>query len=222
MPQQNEFMIKFTSTFKGIRVIDDELHPSTWKLTTDIVTNPKVTDPEFNLAINKVKFFLEQIVDNGIFFSSSNKWAINSFVNKASNIPILCPYDPGDDHLALLLTSKINALANGAFTAGFLEVTSDTAGGLTFMFVGEDKPQLPSMQQWIGKRAYFDEPWWNRDDGSTLDTTPKRGADLTNKPDFAFDLDFLKDHMGEVKKEEEKVVRPSKFKPKVITGKKKD
>lgn len=218
MTKQNEFIMRFTTKFKGSRIIDNEVHPTSWKLTTDLVTEPNSTDNEFNFGINKVKFWFEQLVDGGLFFSANNKWAMTAFINKAANVPILCPKEPGDDHLTLLFYSKINALANGAFTAGFTELESDTAGGLSFMYVGEDDPILPTMKEWIGKRSYFDKPWWHRDDGSTLDITPKRGADLSDIPDFVFDLNFLNEQKED---KEAKVIRP-KFQPKVIDGKKKD
>jgi len=219
--KNNEFIIKFSTKFKGIRVIDTEMYSTEWSLVTDIVPNPKASDEDFNFALNKIKFWLEQILEGSVMFSSNNKWAVSSFMSKASNVSVLCPHEPTDDHLNTLFVSKINALGTGILTAGFLELTSDTSAGLTFIYVGDDAPYMPTMKEWIGKRSYFAEPWWDRNDASSIDVVPKRGVDLTDTPAFAVNLDFLREHLP-IEEDESKVIRPSKFKPKVIDGKKKD
>jgi hypothetical protein len=100
---------------------------------------------------------------------------------------------------------------------GPVEVKSDNQLGLQFTFVGDSSAVLPNNLEWVGPRSFFDKPWWDRDDGSTLDVLPAEDADLTVKPVWAFSLDFLSFPKKMNATTNGKIVRPE-FRPKVIDG----
>lgn len=217
--KDNEFIIHFSNSFKGIRIIEDALYATEWHLKADIFPDETTDNHKFNLGLTKIKFWFEQLVEDSIVFSGLNQWAIDSFVGKSANIPIVCPGEPTDDILTLLLQSKMNALADNAFTVGYVDLKSDSNNGLSFIYIGDTPPNLPSMSEWIGERSYFDQPWWARDDASTLDVVPDEDGDLDEIPEFAFKLDFLEEAIPEMPAQPAKIIRPT-FTPKVIKGKK--
>jgi hypothetical protein len=126
--------------------------------------------------------------------------------------------EPDDQHLAALFQAKLQALATSVMVFGPVEVQSDNQLGLQFTFVGDSNAVLPKIEDWVGKRSFFDKPWWDRDDGSTLDILPAEDADLTVKPPWAFSFDFLS-HQKPTPTQV-KIVRPE-FRPTVIDGGKK-
>lgn len=110
---------------------------------------------------------------------------------RLQNPMMICPDEPTDNNLCVLLQSKLQALAAGAFAVGMIELSSDNSAGLVFTYVGDSEDILPSMSQWMSGRTWFDRPWWERDDASTFDTLAADDADLTIKPLWAYDLGFV-------------------------------
>src|SRR5574343_1217480 len=111
--------------------------------------------------------------------------------NRSDNMIMLTPDDPTDEHLAAIFQSKLNALSGGNMMFGLVEIVSDNTVGLSFTFVCDGETCLPTVEEWIGERYYFEKPWWSRNDASTLDIPPMPDADLTNIPQWAYSLDFL-------------------------------
>lgn len=213
------FSTYFTVSFKATRVLDFQLFPSEWDVKLKINFAEDYDVVKFNLACTKIKFWTGQILTNSIIFSNQNEWATENFANQVDNNLVVTPEPPIDDHLVLVLHSKFEALAAGAFTISEMDIWSDSANGMSFTFKGDSSIHLPDMEDWVGERSYFTKPWWMRDDASTLDTVPSEDADLTIPPEFAYSLDFLMDSLGVPNIEGGKIVRPN-FKPTVIDGKK--
>ncbi len=212
--EQNEIIIKFTKEFRGIRIIEDKLYPTIWGIRADIMPSDACSNEEIDFSLNKIRYFFDTIINSAIFFSAENAWAMEAFCNKTSNNLVLCPREPSDDHLCLLLKAKMNALANMTLEIGYLELYADTQD-IEYMLVGEYILNLPEMKEWVGARSFFDDPWWHRDDASTIDVIPSETADLNAIPEFAFNFDFLKEETIKKKNEDIKVIRP-KFKPKIV------
>lgn len=222
-------LVKFSLNFTSIRVFDNTIYPCEMSLKSDVLyleDDDAVDDYALKLALMKVHFFFDEIVSRGIMWGADNEWAANTFItddgkNVANNIPIITPFEPSDEHLAAVFQSKMNALAGGHLAFETVELSSKDAGGLSFMFVGDSGLILPTMEEWIGKHSYFDEPWWMRNDASTMDVIPDDDADLTIKPAFAYSLDFLGESLKPTEITNAKIIRPD-FKPTVIKGGKKD
>ena len=205
-----------------VRLIEDKILPSRLNISAELIPGDDLTDELFDIAITKVRFWIEAIMSRCIIFARDNKAAMAMLIDeegrgRADNLLMLCPEEPTDQHIATLLQAKLTALA-GHVIFGSVLVKSTNMQGLTFRFVGHSEEVLPEPDEWLGERRYFDEPWWLRDDASTLDVVPPEGADLEEKPTWAHSLDFLA-RLGQ--KQQDIVINPS-FSPTVIDGGKDD
>jgi hypothetical protein len=225
---ENELFLHYSSEFKATRVIGNILYPTKFKLETDIwldfddLKNEEEYDIQLNLAISKFNFFLDQIVDMSLIFCKDNEWASSAFLEnglpKIDNHVVLTPREPSDDHIAMVIQSKLSSLGKGYVASSGLKITSDTSRGLSFTFVGDALYSLPNMKSWIGERSYFQTPWWGRDDASTIDIKPGDNVDLDELPSFAYSLDFLGDTFERKESNSQtQILRPT-FKPKIISN----
>lgn len=223
----NELYLHYKTKFKATRIMGNTIYPTNFKLEAEVwldMDDLSQEDKDFNLNLTliKIDFFFKNIIDNSIMFAQSNDWASEFLIKDnaviVDNNIFSCPSDPSDDHLAMLFQSKMTALSKGYVVFGGIQLTSDNSRGLSFTFVGDGVNALPDMIDWVGEVSYFEEPWWDRDDSSTYDIIPPEDADLSEKPDFAFDLDFLGQSLKPINPENvNNIVRP-KFKPTVIKG----
>jgi len=212
-------LINYTFKINLVRLIGRSILPASLKVTVEVENNDESTDEELTEVLEKISYWFDNIVSRCVVFAGHNEDAISMFfgedgVNKSNNIIMLTPDDPSDDQLAVLFQAKLNALSNGHMEFGVIEIDSENHIGLSFTFLGNSDDHLPKIDEWIGLEYYFDEPWWNRDDASTIDIPPQPGTDLTKSPPWAYSLDFLRG------KQEPVVLKPD-FKPKVIDGGKK-
>jgi hypothetical protein len=206
---------------KLIRCLENMLVPTTLKVAAEFIAIEDADEDDIDFAFTKIRYWLDYVVSKSVVFSHDNSSAIEMFIDESTNsrlgnVMVLTPEEPDDQHLAAILQAKLTALAGGSLIFGPMELTSDNIVGLTFTFIGDSSAVLPSNEEWAGTRTYFDEPWWNRDDGSTLDVLPPEDADLSIKPSWAFNFDFLKKNRQNPTKAG-MIVRPE-FKPTVITG----
>lgn len=210
--------ISFTLETRIARILGNTVVPSRLTIRTDVNPNEDMSEAELSLAMSKIRFWFDNIVAKTVAFAFDNDAAMAMLIdeegkNRTNNVLMITPGEPTDDLLATLFQSKVTALSGFKIEFSLMEVKSDNPMGLTFMFVGDGRKMLPSMDEWIGKRTYFKEPWWNRDDASTLDVIPPPGADTTKKPAWAFSLDTINNPRAA----ETPVIRPS-FKPTIIDG----
>jgi hypothetical protein len=223
-----EVAIDFTHTINLIRYIDSTLSSTRFQLRADLVPVEDLEDIDFDIVFAKIKFWLDTIVSRCIAFSCRNETAFEMLLGEGgeprlSNHLMITPEEPQDDHLAVLLQSKLTALAGGKMQFGCIRIESDSPSGLTFTYVGDWQDDLPPMQDWFSKRPYyFDQPWWTRDDVSTLDIVPVDDADFSQRPIWAMTLDFIENSIrppiSEKKAEQVDVPVKGNFKPKIING----
>jgi hypothetical protein len=223
MTSEANTLITFEHNVSFVRIVGDTILPSNLKIRCDVYPSEEdVSEDDFDLALSKAKFWLETIVSRSIAFSKSNQTAFKILLDDegktiCNNQLFLTPAEPTDDQLAIIFQAKLTALSDGVMSYHDTQITSSNTSDLTFTFVGDVEDNLPSMEDWIGERTYFDEPWWNRDDASTLDIIPPADADLNEKPSWAYSLDFLSQAF---KSKNETIIQG--FKPTVIDGGKTD
>lgn len=213
--------INFTQKFRAIRIIDNECFITNWTLKANVFNMDDANNSALNLSTVKIKFWFENIVEDSLIFARTNEWAAKAFLGEdglpstSTNI-ILTPEDPTDDKLALILQNKMNSLASENVMFNSIELESDNARGLSFLYVGETETHLPGPEDWIEPNALID-PWWARDDASTFDST-------TDEPKYANSLDFLKEVIMTpipIPTHNSELIRPD-FNLRVIKGTKKD
>jgi hypothetical protein len=213
----DDLIITFSTTFRGLRVFDRFIQATEWKLRAEVFVESGVDALEVNAVFTKLNYFFEEIVNDSLVYAAANRWAAKS-LRKSANNTILTPGEPTENQLAPLLQAKMNAIGGDAVSFGVVELDSDTAMGLSFVFLGEAGPHLPDMAQWMGDTPYFSPlPWWYRNDGSTMDAPPKKGWPADAVPDYVHDLTFLDDDYQPQPGEPAQVIRPE-FKPTVIRG----
>jgi hypothetical protein len=137
---------------------------------------------------------------------------------------MVTPFEPTDEHLAVLFQSKMTAFSKGTMEFGCVRIEA-ADGGLVFTYVGDWRDDLPAMEDWFPtKPYYFETPWWQRDDASTLDVIAT-DADLSQSPSWAYSLEFIEKAIRPNKTtptQPEEVVIRGAFRPKIITGGKDD
>lgn len=215
--EQEAIFITLNLETKIIRIVENTLIPSRLNIRADVSPREDITDVQLTHSMQKIKFWYEHIVSKSLAFDIGNDAAIGMIFdetgkNRSTNMIMFTPGDPTDELLAALFQSKMSALSNGMINFGLCEVKSDNHLGLAFTFVGEGTKVLPPMKEWIGERSYFEKPWWERNDSSTLDVIPGMDADLTKPPAWAYSLDNIGQPPASPV-----VVRPS-FNPTVIPG----
>lgn len=213
MHEDSSLFIRYNFSFSICRLIDDILLPSTFqvKAEVDIVDDTKV-----ELALRKINYWLSEYVSGAIAVPAT-ELGLSLILDERStprfqNQLIITPDDPTDDHICMLLQSKLQALADGAFAVGLIEITGDNAEGLTFTYVGDSEESLPTMAEWVTGPTWFSQPWWLRDDASTFDTVAPAEADLTIAPVWAADLNFLARDIAP----QEAIVLRGDFSPRII------
>lgn len=208
-----------TYTITFTRVIDNIIVPSELKLIIDFEPHDEITDDELDKSLGKIKYWMENIVSRSLVFCRDNEAAVNMFVDdhgnpRSGNVILLTPDEPDDPHLAALIQAKLSALSGHLIDFGPIEVqSSHNQYGLGFTFSGDALSILPGIKDWIGERSYFADPWWNRDDGSTMDLIPEEGADLSIRPPWAFEFRVKTPEINK----EPTVIRP-RFSPTIISG----
>ena len=190
--EESQLFVHYTFEFTMCRVAENMLLPSTIRVKADVNI---IDEDMIDTALRKINYWFDEYVSRSIAVPADETLKIVLDENNSPrflNPLMITPYDPTDSHLCMLFQSKMQALANGAFAIGMVEITSDNAGGLTFTYIGDSEDDLPSMEEWItGGKTWFDKPWWCRDDASTFDTQAAPDSDLTQKPAWAIDLGFL-------------------------------
>lgn len=212
-------LIDFEQEVHLVRLIEGTFIPTKLTIRSEIFPGEDLDDEQFDIAISKVRWWLDRVVSRCIAFARGNPAAMKMLIdtegrNISDNLLMLCPSEPTDEQMATLLQSKLTSLAGGHLVFGSVEVRSNNMHGLLFRFVGNSASVLPNMDEWVGPHTYFPEPWWLRDDASSLDVIPPEDADLTERPKWAYKLDFLEtvgQSSGDV------VLQPN-FNPTVIDG----
>jgi len=216
-------LISFEQSFTMIRIIDNLFLSSTFDIKAEVLGVDDSNEHDFDIAFAKVRFWLENVVSRCIAFRRGNEAALKMLItedgkNNSGNLLMLTPDEPTDESIAVLMQAKMTALAAGRLIFGSVEIKSNNLNGLRFTFVGSAHDVLPGMDDWVGAPNFFTQPWWDRDDASTIDVVPAEDTDLTKTPAWAYDLDFIANAM---RPPQEPLFR-AEFKPTIINGGKAD
>jgi hypothetical protein len=218
-----DIFVRLSLAFHGIKVVRNHYVAGNWEFTLDVMpaSELSINSNEICGAFAKMKYWVEEIVNGSLMFAHSNKWAVNQFFGEhqkelvANNI-VLLPGPVSDDLIAKILHAKLTALSNNSLIVGPIELCSADGLGISIFYTGENS-DLPPIEQWVGKRSFFDKPWWDRDDSSTLDIVPSAADNIAVKPHFAESLDFLVTPPRKKRRKKADVIRHN-FRPNIING----
>lgn len=209
-------------TFKCavLRSFDNSLDARQATFKIELMKSDEVEKRSLNILMEKCKLWFSQVMNNSLIFSINNTFAFNCIFENgmqvSDNFPMVYPDDPTDELIAMVTQAKLNAFASGSgITFGTVEVnmTKFPDEEISTIYGGWAQGELPTMADWIGEVAYHTEPWWCRNDGSTIDIIPSDTDDLSDKPDQGFDFSFVESQFEEKKG---MVVNVEAFTPKII------
>ena len=221
-------IIDFSHKITLIRYLGNSMAPVALKMRAEVFPNDTALEIDFDVTFSKIKFWFETVVSRSIVFCRSNLTAMEMLLNatgrpRTFNQLMMTPFEPTDEHLAVLFQSKMTAFSKGTMEFGCVRIEA-AEGGLVFTYVGDWRDDLPTMDDWFPTKPYFFEtPWWQRDDASTLDTITV-DADITQIPSWAYSLDFIEKAIrpNKANLQPEEVVIRGAFRPKIINGGKDD
>lgn len=229
----SELFVGLELEFNAVRIVGKNIIPARFTISSELIPpiseiedddGLTVTHEYLSNACAKIKYFVDRVLNNSVLFYRENLWAAETFMDMETGLPkgdnnlVHLPGEANNAMLAEILISKFKSLTGGILDFSHMKVKSTDTSSLTFSFVPGTESELPDMEEWIGEHSYFSNPWWGRDDASTMDVIPDSDADLNSPPAFAYSLGFV---MAPSPEAEDKVVRVE-FRPRVIKGGKDD
>ena len=123
-------------------------------------------DPyEQSVALERMKYFIDEVVTNSIFIEVSDKKAIDTFIGLGIKVGVL-PLDPYDQALAIALLLKLNAITEDKMNITHITFKSQLSDDVEYLIDIEDE-----FESFIGK-----DNWWN-DSGSNLNNKKSNKKD---------------------------------------------
>lgn len=217
-------IIDFSHKVSLVRFLGDTMVPARLKMRAEVFASETAQEIDFDITFAKIKFWFETVVARSVAFSRSNTTAMGMLVNELGkprvvNHLMVTPFEPTDEHLAVLFQAKMAAFSKHTIEFGGVRVEAEDAG-LVFTYIGDWREDLPTMANWFDLKPYFSDcPWWQRDDTSTLDVIAA-DADPIQPPNWAYPLDFIENAIRPKvsDKPTETVVIRGAFRPKIIAG----
>jgi hypothetical protein len=217
-------IIDFSHKITLIRYLGNTMTPVSLKMRAEVFPSDTAVEIDFDVTFSKIKFWFESVISRSIVFCRRNATAMEMLLNDAGkprviNHLMVTPFEPTDEHLAVLFQSKMTAFSQGTMEFGCVRVEA-ADGGLVFTYVGDWREDLPAMDDWFPiKPYYFEIPWWQRDDASTLDVITT-DADISQLPSWAYSLDFIEKAIrpNKTTSQPEDIVIRGAFRPKIISG----
>ena len=104
---------------------------------------------EQNIAMDRIKYFLHDCVENSVFVDSNEKKVIEKYVTAGLKVCTL-PEEPYDQIVTIALLSKINAIAEGRLIISDIVLSSELSDGVKFVYDYES----------VLHASPFDQGWW--------------------------------------------------------------
>ena len=121
---------------------------------------------EQSIALERMKYLIDDRIANSVFIESSEKKVIDTFTNLGMKVCVL-PVEPYDQALAIPLLLKMNAITEGKFNITHMSFKSHLSDDVEYLIDIED-----------GFELYNDKTCWWHDSGSNILDNKK-----TNKKD---------------------------------------
>lgn len=177
----------FQTEFNLIRLLDRRIINSRVEFSADLEIDENATADDQVRILSGINKWFSNILNDSIAFCSTNEISLTTLKALDNNL-LFCPEDPYDHLLLLLIVAKLNAIGSNLVKITHSHLLSDLGEGYGNWFEGDPNELLPSLNEWLGEITYFDKPWWNRSDGSTLDMVVGDDDDPNIKPDILINL----------------------------------
>ena len=128
-----------------------------------------------NVSFSKAVFFLEQIINESIVFEKERADEINKYLVDFENNMIVIP-DLSEATLITVLHSKLNSISSKNTRVDKIKLI-EVIDNITYEYYDDneddDNGLLPEIDEWMGEFAFYDQPWWRRNDQLTWDNAAK-------------------------------------------------
>ena len=187
-----------STRFNLTRLIDKRFYSSEFELVLELNLAPSPNSSIQVKAIKCMRDWINNVLDQSIAFDIFTEMNTELFEDVDNNL-ILTPGTPHDYLLTMLLYSKLNAIGKGFVEVLHISLAANSSQGFSYHFFDGNEIILPSADDWLGKHRYFENCWWNREDGSTVEMLAEETDDINVKPDILIDLwaDFVEDENRE-------------------------
>ena len=128
-------MIELNETFSTTMILEDVVIPNTWNITVQLVPNT-AKNKLYNKAMERVQYYITEVLDNSIFVSYSNLALLSEIPFKAQ--VHVFPDDPWDHLIAMCLYTKINSMTEEVFYVDSITINSHQARGVSHNFSEAD------------------------------------------------------------------------------------
>lgn len=126
--------------------LEDEYQIGMYSLTTfiEILTE----DPyEQSIALERIKYFIDECFTNAVFIQSSETKVIDTFNNLGMKVCVL-PLEPYDQAIAIPLLNKMNAITEGKFHITNMSFKSQMSDDVEYLIDIEDHVEPYSTHGW--------------------------------------------------------------------------
>jgi hypothetical protein len=131
----------------GVR-FDDDFYMNQYEVVVDFIVDSE-SIREQNIALERIKYFLSECIENSIFIQDTETEAIEKYVEANLKVCVL-PEEPYDQIIGIMLMVKINAITEGRLSITDLSICSKMSDGVSC---------LQSFEENTGP---FKLPgWWN-------------------------------------------------------------
>jgi len=128
-------MIELNETFSTTMIIEDVVIPNTWNITVNLMPNT-AKNKLYNKAMERVQYYIQEILDNSIFVGSHNLKLLSEIPFKAQ--VHVFPDDPWDHLIAMCLYTKINSMCEEVFFVDSITINSHQARSVSHNFSEAD------------------------------------------------------------------------------------
>lgn len=123
---ENNFIINLYKIFLQMNVMSEDIH-------------------EQNIAFERIKYVIEQSLDNVVFVDFRDKTAIDLYTKAGIKVCVL-PDEPFDQIVAAVLLSKINIITEKKLIAGEMKILSKISDGVSFYLSNEEIENFTNME----------------------------------------------------------------------------
>jgi hypothetical protein len=130
-------MIKLETKFSSTIVIQDVLLPNTWFIDIRLVANSNVNQKNYNIALDRIEFYVNEILDNSILLSPKSGELFNQPSGLNGCVHML-PDEPYDHLIGIVLYTKLNSILEKVFFVESIAVNSYQGDNITHTYESSD------------------------------------------------------------------------------------
>jgi len=205
--------LSWTTSWDSIIHMENGLATNQYTMTVYFDVTTEDAD-EQSIAFERIKFFVEDVLDTAIITSidnENNSWFMANLKQRLLTIP----GEPTDLIIAACLYSKFNAIVEDKLSIDKIELDSKLANNIKIHYTSEFAEESQGLLEHDLVDQFKKTPWWRRTDSGSADyfTSDENDSIL-----FVTDISTWEDAELQWLKPNEESESESKWKPTIIPG----